>query len=348
MVLAVSSSICDIKRCNQECVKSCPQNEKGIKTLYIQNGKAVINIKHCIECLLCLKTCPLEAINVMEKRTQKDKNERKKKEKKERENVFEIDDDVYRQMSERNTIFARVLWDKDFQGYQKGIFEGAKNKIPLGLDGYSEIEHAAISGAWAIDGIIGMFEREQLMKMCKKEDIEDSRGVEKKKRDPLNPEGGEGQKRVLEDKPKELTNWVKKIAMFYGADLVGIAPINIKWIYTEDRRGEKLNLPEGLTNAIVFAVEMDIDAINTAPKYPSGIATGLGYSKMAFVRTLLTAFIKKLGYQAIPAGNNIALSVPLAIEAGLGGYGRHGLLITKEFGPRVRIAKILTDMPLIP
>ncbi len=44
----------------------------------------------------------------------------------------------------------------------------------------------------------------------------------------------------------------------------------------------------------------------------------------------------------------MALSVPLAIDAGLGQYGRHGLLITKQFGPRVRIAKILTDMPLIP
>ena len=46
-------------------------------------------------------------------------------------------------------------------------------------------------------------------------------------------------------------------------------------------------------------------------------------------------------------GNDIGLSVPLAIDAGLGMIGRHGILITKEFGPRVRIAKVLTDMPLI-
>ena len=32
----------------------------------------------------------------------------------------------------------------------------------------------------------------------------------------------------------------------------------------------------------------------------------------------------------------------------MGQYGRHGLLITPEFGPRVRIAKIFTDLPLIP
>ncbi len=41
-----------------------------------------------------------------------------------------------------------------------------------------------------------------------------------------------------------------------------------------------------------------------------------------------------------------SLAVPLAIKAGLGEYGRHGLLITKEFGPRVRLGKIYTDLPL--
>ena len=47
--------------------------------------------------------------------------------------------------------------------------------------------------------------------------------------------------------------------------------------------------------------------------------------------------------------NDTALMVPLGnsgrawVE-----YGRHGLLITKEFGPRVRLGKIFTDMPLAP
>ena len=39
-------------------------------------------------------------------------------------------------------------------------------------------------------------------------------------------------------------------------------------------------------------------------------------------------------------------SIPFAIRAGLGEYGRHGLLITPEFGPRVRLGKIFTDLPL--
>jgi len=46
--------------------------------------------------------------------------------------------------------------------------------------------------------------------------------------------------------------------------------------------------------------------------------------------------------------NDTALAIPLALQAGLGEYGRHGLLITEEFGPRVRIGKIFTDLPLEP
>jgi reductive dehalogenase len=40
------------------------------------------------------------------------------------------------------------------------------------------------------------------------------------------------------------------------------------------------------------------------------------------------------------------LSVPLALAAGLGEAGRHGLLITEKFGPRVRLSKVFTDLPL--
>jgi len=59
-------------------------------------------------------------------------------------------------------------------------------------------------------------------------------------------------------------------------------------------------------------------------------------------------FIRGLGYKAIPCGNDTALSIPLAIDAGLGELGRNGLLITPEFGPRVRLSKVFTDLSLVP
>ena len=44
--------------------------------------------------------------------------------------------------------------------------------------------------------------------------------------------------------------------------------------------------------------------------------------------------------------NDTAASIPYAIKAGLGEYGRHGLLIAPGLGPRLRIGKIFTDLPL--
>ena len=49
---------------------------------------------------------------------------------------------------------------------------------------------------------------------------------------------------------------------------------------------------------------------------------------------------------AVASMNDSALAIPLAVQAGLGEVGRHSLLITREYGPRLRLDKIFTDMPL--
>jgi epoxyqueuosine reductase len=93
---------------------------------------------------------------------------------------------------------------------------------------------------------------------------------------------------------------------------------------------------------------MDYTAIRCSPTSPSSAATGLGYSKMAFIAGLLAHYIRGLGYKAIACGNDTACSIPIAIDAGLGELARNGLLITPTFGPRVRLAKVFTDLPLMP
>jgi len=94
-----------------------------------------------------------------------------------------------------------------------------------------------------------------------------------------------------------------------------------------------------------MAIEMDYGKFPTSDVGMSA-ATGLGYSKMAFVSSLLAQFVRNIGYQALPCGNDTALSIPLAVDAGLGELGRNGLLITPQFGPRVRLCKVFTDLPL--
>ncbi|MBI4296717.1 MAG: reductive dehalogenase, partial [Chloroflexi bacterium] len=86
--------------------------------------------------------------------------------------------------------------------------------------------------------------------------------------------------------------------------------------------------------------------------YSSSIATaatGMGYAQMDFTNALLSEYIRNLGYKAIDCSrNDVALSVPLALQAGLGDLGRNGIVITPQFGPRVRLSKIITDLPLEP
>ncbi len=346
---------CNINMCSQECVNICPQNKREKEAIRINKDTqlAEINKKHCIECYRCISVCPLQVITVNDGHVSKAHRRKKQVDQKQKNIIFQIDEDSYTQMSERNTVFARVGWDEDFEGYHKGIFENAHKKIQQGIDGYSDIELAAVKASWKIENIITYMERQQRQKKEKEENIEkakdghknlSSKPTENIHNEPSNNK----QKRYSIEDPAKMTWWLKKIAKFYGCDLIGITPLDTKWLYSEDRTGEPYDFPEELTSAIVIAVQMDIDAINTTPKMPSAIATGLGYSKMAFLRTLIADFIENLGYQAIPAGNQGGLSVPLSVLAGLGGYGRMGLLITREYGPRIRIAKILTDMPLKP
>ena len=85
------------------------------------------------------------------------------------------------------------------------------------------------------------------------------------------------------------------------------------------------------------------------PSYIADTVTSMGYSRMVIANAQLAAFIRGLGYKTIDCSiNNIALSIPLALLAGLGDLGRNGLLVTPQFGPRLRLSKVLTDLPLVP
>jgi reductive dehalogenase len=158
------------------------------------------------------------------------------------------------------------------------------------------------------------------------------------------------------DDPAETTKTIKKAATFFGASLVGVCELDRRWLYSHyydvfDMKNPKhgpLEIPEEYKYAITIASEMDYEASKSSPAHPGAAATGLGYSMMAFSAGLLAQFIRYLGYKAIPCGNDTACSVPIAIDAGLGELSRMGFLITPEFGPRVRLSKVLTDLPLVP
>ena len=128
--------------------------------------------------------------------------------------------------------------------------------------------------------------------------------------------------------------------------------IDERWVYSRNysritKESKPLELPEGMDYAIVTAVPMDFELSKTYPSSLGGSATGMGYTHDLIGVIALAQFIRNLGYRAIASLNDTALSIPMAIQAGLGEYGKLGLLITKEYGPRVRIGKVFTDLPLV-
>lgn len=160
--------------------------------------------------------------------------------------------------------------------------------------------------------------------------------------------------------PDKLTFLAKDAAMFYGADLIGITKLDKRWIYDRDiykpfifediehpvETEDGFVIPNSVDKAVVMAINMNKNFILQSPNVANQAATDMGYSKMGFLAISLAEFIRALGYNAIPCMNDTALSIPLAISAGLGQLGRNGLLLTPEYGACLRICKVLTDMPL--
>ena len=137
----------------------------------------------------------------------------------------------------------------------------------------------------------------------------------------------------------------------FGAGDVGITALDERWIYShhfnrKSGNSNELKLPAGLKHVIVLIMPMDYQLGRTFPAAVSGTTTGLGYAASLNCANSLAQFIVNLGYNAVASLNDTGQSIPTAIQAGMGEYGRNGLLISRKFGPNVRIAKVYTDIPL--
>jgi len=153
--------------------------------------------------------------------------------------------------------------------------------------------------------------------------------------------------------PLVITEKIKGLATFYGAKLVGITEMRDYHYYSHRGRHEE-NYGEEISKkhkyGIVFAVPMDTEMIMRAPKLPESIAVSKGYVESATVGMILSYYIRELGYDARNHmdGNYLVVAPLVARDAGLGDFGRHGLLITKEYGSCIRLGIVTTDMPIIP
>ncbi|MDH3294556.1 MAG: reductive dehalogenase [Acidimicrobiia bacterium] len=257
---------------------------------------------------------------------------------------YEVLDDFER-FSQVDDVFSRSFWDEGVRSDKSDRFY-ATYRRPLDqwrrANGFTQRDYALRNASWHVSDVFS-------------EMYEESQGRRDGFLDPLSMLREGAAEKLAPSSPEAGAVDIKKVATTFGADLVGITAHDERWVYTERfaHRTEGVGLVtkpnelgEGLTSVVVIGQSMDHGLIQTAPSALAGTATGLGYSQDAAVLLAIAQYIRNLGYRAVPSMNDSALAIPLALAAGLGEYGRHGMVITPEFGPRLRFGKIFTDMPL--
>ncbi|MGC1495062.1 MAG: reductive dehalogenase [Sulfitobacter sp.] len=245
----------------------------------------------------------------------------------------------FERFAQRNDMFTRAFWDDRIRSKQTDSFFASyrMEAAPRRGDGFTQRDFALRNASWLVSDIIS------------------NRGNDTGKREgfqaaiandtPVAPM----QQDV--DDPAKMSAEVKRIATFFGADLCGITDMDERWLYasrvdTRDMSEAPNDLPEGMTSVIVMGHQMEEELVATYPSALAGAATGREYSHEAAVVMQLAAYIRNLGYDATASMNDTGLVIPYAIKAGLGEYARNQMVITPEFGPRLRFSKIFTNLPL--
>lgn len=251
---------------------------------------------------------------------------------------FEVGEDFER-FSQMDDIFTRAFWDERVKSKDTEAFFASyrMEAAPRRGDGFTQKDFALRNAAWLISDLISERSSEEGLREGFQGAIRDDTPVA-----PFQADLG-----TSEDEAVEL----KAVAKLFGADLVGITEYDARWHYSarpDVRTMEPVanDLPEGLDRVIVMGHAMDAGLVETYPSALAGAATGREYSHEAAICMQVAAYIRNLGYRAVASMNDTALVIPYAVKAGLGEYGRNQMVLTPEFGPRVRFSKIFTDMPL--
>lgn len=262
----------------------------------------------------------------------------------------------YERFDQKNNLLVQALWNEEMVENDRRRVSNLENHVENKKSGYSVFDFAYYQG------IMNQLDSLDFgVNLC--DQSANSWSQERKS------------KRLADLPPKhEMSSIVKKAALKFGADAVGITEYDRRWVYShwfDDDKKESFPLrfsdespnyeyintptmledgtriiPASMKYAVVFLAEMDHESLQYAPTLLARAASAKAYADLTNLTLNVAGFIQALGYNAIPSINCTALSIPLAIEAGLGEMGRSGKLIHPELGPKVRIGKVITDLPM--
>jgi len=169
------------------------------------------------------------------------------------------------------------------------------------------------------------------------------------------PEGKVNPNQIPVDDPAEMAEQIKGVAKYLGADVVGITRLDQLYVYSHRARGnaamgekpgDPVNLPHRYAICLGFASDYYRYMSNNSKISDTEYQFGNNH---AIVPTfMLASYIREMGYPATAHhhGRSLVNPIPLAINAGLGELGRHGMLIHEKYGSRLHLTVVTTDLPL--
>jgi reductive dehalogenase len=166
--------------------------------------------------------------------------------------------------------------------------------------------------------------------------------------------------------PEEAAKIIRAAMRHFGAATVGFIELDDntrKLIYGVDPDGKDLIftdeaeaseteeerfIPNSCKYVIAYTVQMSQETMRRCPTPLASQTTGLAYRRGETIQASTQEFLRGLGYQCLGESSTNALGIApaLAVMAGLGEMSRLNRLITPEFGPMVRVFKLLTDLPV--
>lgn len=140
----------------------------------------------------------------------------------------------------------------------------------------------------------------------------------------------------------EWSRMIKEIGLKNGGDIIGIAKMRPEWVI------KTFDIPQKFV--IMIGVSMDYNELKQAPEIPAAVEVIRQYDRGHKVSRAITGWIHEQGWEAASlggTGNVPILLIPPALACGFGELGKHGSVINRKFGSTLRLAAVITDLPMI-
>lgn len=160
---------------------------------------------------------------------------------------------------------------------------------------------------------------------------------------------------------KNIKNEIKELALFHGSDLVGITSVDRLEGAPEGHKPEDI-LPNA-KSVVVCAKRIPNTVVMGGPATSYHNMMRLLETQLDFIAYAIAIFAERQGGLAIPVssdrpyydwdpetfhGRGDLSHKHAAQAAGLGRLGKNSMLITREFGNRVQLVSVVTNLELEP